>query len=264
MRKHKWTLKEAQEVTPLKLASMPISEKAELAQFYQNYLNLRVASFRKAKVTPFAYTKLEDDFKKASEKLKLNNGLFDRILVKGNLSPEYQKLNDPSASLNQYIYRMKGFFSSKSSTVSGWREITKAQDIQLFGAEYRFINKYVYEKGGDGKRHRVYLSGPFVDIVPKATLTEDERKKLWQIIDLAKDAGFMNVFGYSSDQAHRELATMFKAGEFSTDDIDKANSQILAMIQHKQGLETAYEEHAPGVSGDVFRRNVGGGGDVFA
>lgn len=263
MKKHKWTMKEAQEVTPLKLASMSVLERAKLAQFYQNYLNLRVSSYKKAGITPFAFTKLEEDFAKASEKLKLNNGLFDRIMVKGNLSPEYQKLKDPSASLNQYIYRMKGFFNAKSATVSGWKEITKAQDIQLFGAEYRFTNKYVYEKGADGKKHRVYLYGAFVDVVPKATLAEDERKKLWRIIDLAKDAGFMNVFGYSSEQAHRELATMFKAGEFSTDDIDKANSQILAMIKRKQGLETAYEEHAPGISGDVFQRNVGGGGDVF-
>lgn len=264
----KWTLAEAQAITPLKLAAMDVLERAKLAQFYQNYLNLRVASYRKANVEPFAFTKLVDDFDKAMSRGKRNSaGLFDRIVTtKGNigeLTDAYKDLRDPSAAINQYIYRMKAFFSAKSATILGWKEITKAQDIRLFGATYDFKSRYVMETGPDGKRHRVYLGGPFVDIKPKATLSDEERKKLWQIIDLAKDAGYMNVFGYSSEQAHRELASMFKAGEFSADDIDKANAQILAMIKRKQGLETAYEEHAPGVSGDVFQRNVGNGGDVF-
>lgn len=263
-----WTLAEAQAITPLKLAAMDVLERAQLAQFYQNYLNLRVASYRKANVEPFAFSKLVEDFDKAASRGMRNSaGLFDRIITtKGNigeLTDAYMNLRDPSAAINQYIYRLKAFFSSKSATVSGWREIAKAQDIQLFGATYDFKSRYVMATGPDGKKHRVYLAGPFVEVKPSATLSDEERKKLWQIIDLAKDAGYMNVFGYSSEQAHRELASMFKAGEFSTDDIDEANAQLLAVIKHNKGLETAYEEHAPGVSGDVFRRNVGNGGDVF-
>lgn len=262
----KWTLEEAQAVTPLKLEAMDVLSRAQLAQFYQNYLNLRVASYRKAGVEPFAFTKLVDDFDKARDKDARNSaGLFDRIVtIKGNtgeLTDAYMDLRNPSAAINQYIYRMKAFFSAKSATISGWNEITKAQDIQLFGATYNFRSKYVMEKGADGKRHRVYLAGPFVEIKPNSTLSDEERKKLWQIIDLAKDAGYMNVFGYSSEQTHRELASMFKSGEFVVDDIDAAHAKILDIIARKQGLETKYEEHAPGVSGDVFRRNAGNGGD---
>lgn len=267
-----WTLEKAQALTPLQLAGMSASRRNQLAQFYQNVLRLRVASYKRAGVEPYAYMKLQEDFEKANNNYYTRGqvpGLFEQILVGGafgkqgfgELSEAYQSIRDPNAAINQYIYRLKTFFASKSATVAGWRDITKQQDIQLFGAEYRFRNKYVMEKSADGKRHRVYLAGPYVEVTPNDTLTESDRKKLWSIIDLAKDAGFMNVFGYSSEQVHREIASMFKRGEFSTDDIDAAHAKILRLIAEKQGLEGKYEEHAPGNSGDVFLRPGVKGGD---
>lgn len=258
-----WTLAKANELTPLKLAAMSEDERARLAQFYQNTLRLRVASYARAGVEPYAFTKLERDFEKANSSRMRDRipGLFEQIVRSGKLTDSYNNLRDPSATVNQYIYRMRTFFASKSSSVAGWRDVAKQQDIQLFGAEYKFRNKYIMEQGEDGKRHRVYVQGAFVDVIPKGTLSDSDRRKLWAIIDLAKDAGFMNVFGYNSDQVHRELASMYKNGEFSVDDIDTANDKILKMIAKKQGLEDKYEEHSPGNSGDVFRRTGVEGGE---
>lgn len=263
----KWNLKSAQGVGNLALLKMNMQQKAELAQFYYNQFNLRVNTYTPAEL-PFAFTNLLHNFDRMQKSDKLTSlqraiTLEEPVVIaKGRyreLNYPFSEMKNPNASLNSYIRRMQSFFDAKTSTVAGWREVAKAQDISLFGSVRG--TKYHYEKGKDGKRHRVY------EEIPKYQLTDGERRKLWQIINLAKDAGWLNRFGYDSGQAHKELASLWMKGAFNdiddiTGDIDAAYNRILAIMQEKEEKRGMYADVTPGIEGNPILRNDEGGDNV--
>lgn len=263
----KWNLKSAQGVGAFALLKMNMQQKAELAQFYYNQFNLRVNTYTPAEI-PFAFTQILNNFDRMQKSDKLTSlqraiTLDEPIVIaKGRyreLNYPFSEMENPNASLNSYIRRMQNFFDAKTSTVSGWREVARAQDIALFGAEKS--KKYHYEKGEDGKRRRVY------EQIPKHTLTDEERRKLWQIIDLAKDAGWLNRFGYDSGQAHKEIAGLWMNGAFNDidgilDDIDSAYNRILTIIDDKEKKRGMFADVTPGIEGNPIPRNEEGGDNI--
>lgn len=263
----KWNLKSAQGVGNLALLKMNMQQKAELAQFYYNQFNLRVNTYTPAEI-PFAFTELLHGFEKMQKSDKLSPlqrqiSIDEPIVIaKGRyreLNYPFSEMKNPNASLNSYIRRMQNFFDAKTSTLSGWREVAKAQDIAFFGAERG--KKYHYEKDENGKRYRVY------ELIPKYTLTDDERRKLWEIIELAKDAGWMNRFGYDSGQTHKELAGLFMKGEFKDienvlGDIDATYNKILRLMEDKEKKRGQFTDITPGIEGNPFLRNDEGGDSI--
>lgn len=263
----KWNLKSAQGVGNIALLKMNMQQKAELAQFYYNQFNLRVNTYTPAEI-PFAFTELLQNFDRMQKSDKLSplqrQITLDEpiVIAKGRyreLNYPFSEMKNPNASLNSYIRRMQNFFDAKTSTLAGWREVAKAQDISLFGSTHG--KKYHYEKDENGKRHRVY------ELIPNYTLNDDERRKLWKIIDLAKDAGWMNRFGYDSGQTHKELAGLFMQGAFKDvenilDDIDAAYNRILKLIEDKEKKRGQFADIIPGIEGNPIPHRDGGGDNV--
>lgn len=263
----KWNLKSAQGVGTLALLKMSMQQKAELAQFYYNQFNLRVNTYTPAEL-PFAFTQLVHNFSRMQKSEKLTPlqraiTLESPIVVSNGryreLNYPFSEMENPNASLNSYIRRMQAFFDAKTSTVSGWREVSKAQDISLFGSVRG--TKYHYEKGDDGKRHRVY------EEIPKYNLTDEERRKMWQIINLAKDAGWLNRFGYDSGQAHKELAGLWMKGAFNDiddilGDIDKSYNRILAIMKEKEEKRGMFADVTPGIEGNPILHKDEGGDNI--
>lgn len=261
----KWNLKSAQGVGTIHLLQMNLQQKAELAQFYYNQFNLRVNTYNPAEL-PYAFTQLLHSFDKASKSSKLDP-LQQRVSIETpiviargryrELNYPFSEMDNPNASLNNYIRRMQTFFDAKTSTLSGWREVGKQQDIALFGAVRG--TKYHYEKDENGKRHRVY------EMIPKYTLTDSERRELWKIIDMAKDAGWLNRFGYDSAQAHRELASLWMRGSFTNpeEDIEAAYASILAAMERKEAERGKLKDIMPGVEGNPIPRNGDEGSDIL-
>ena len=260
----KWNLKSAQGVGNIALLRMNMQQKAELAQFYYNQLNLRINTYTPAEI-PFAFTELLHNFDKMQNSPRLSP-LQQRISLdapvvvsKGRyrqLNYPFSEMENPNASLNSYIRRMQAFFDAKTSTLSGWREVGKAQDIALFGGVRG--RKYHYEKDENGKRHRVY------EQIPKRTLTDSERRELWKIIDLAKDAGWLNRFGYDSGQAHKEIASLWLNGKTLNPeaDIDAAYNRILALIDAKESSYGKLQDVVPGIEGNPILHNGEGGDNI--
>lgn len=272
----KWTLKEAQALDIHTIAKMPLPEKAELAQFYRNQFQLRANTFVKALTIPYAFSKMYRDFEeianspKISDARKAINPDTSVVVSKGRyreLSQEFDALPKPGYYLTNYIHRFQSFFNAKSSTVKGWQEIARRQDIELFGADYIQKPKYAYTKDENGKRHRIEFQGAFFDIRPKNQLSDAERIKFWAIVDEAKSAGWLNRFGYSSEQLHRQIASLWLEHSFSTKDIDEAYDKIYKILGVERSKEGKYPEHKPGITGDFFQQadaeDVLGEVDVF-
>lgn len=261
----KWNLKSAQGVGTIHLLQMNLQQKAELAQFYYNQFNLRVNTYNPGEL-PFAFTELLHSFDKASksgrldplqQRISIDNPI---VIAKGRyreLNYPFSEMDNPNASLNNYIRRMQSFFDAKTSTLTGWREVGKQQDIALFGAERG--TKYHYEKDENGKRHRVY------EMIPKETLTDSERRELWKIIDMAKDAGWLNRFGYDSVQTHKELASLWMNGEFTNpeEDLEAAYASILAAMKRKESGRGKLKDEVAGIEGNPIHRNVDEEGDIL-
>ncbi len=254
----RWNLKSAQGVGAIALLNMNLQQKAELAQFYYNQFNLRVNTYNPGEL-PFAFTQLLNSFDKASKSSRLDP-LQQRISIdapivipKGRyreLNYPFSEMDNPNSSLNNYIRRMQAFFDAKTSTLSGWREVGKQQDIALFGSVRG--DKFHYVKDENGKRHRVY------EMIPKYKLTDSERRELWKIIDLAKDAGWLNRFGYDSGQAHKELASLWMRGDFTNPekDLNAAYHSILEAMKRKEEARGQLKDIAPGIEGNPTPRNV--------
>lgn len=247
----KWTLAEMQKLSPFAVYRMPLAEKAELAQAYYRQFKLRETSYVNALTIPFAYSKLVKDFaepahpeRMTADQLKMT---LEEPVVKTSgrnrtLSGVFATMDNPSIALNHYVTRMQAFFGAKSSTVSGWKEIGLAQDISLFGVNAEQYTKYSYVKDESGKRKRKELFGPFFKVTPRYTMSDAERIKFWSIVDLAKESGWLNRFGYSSSQAHRQIASLWMNGTLVHDDIDEAYNTILDILDDKRRMRGAYPD----------------------
>lgn len=254
----KWTLSEAANLSPMSIATMNVGERAELASFLYRNFNLRVASFVRANEIPFALTKILRDFNRIQtstdlpfSRRALNLEQAPAYVRKGHiyLSSMFDNNQYAGASLASYIAQLQAFFRSKSSTVSGWRQIGLEQDLRLFG--YKMT-----------PRARTYNA----TVEPAYRLTDDERRKFWAIWDEAKRAGWENLFGYDSGQAHRELASMWRSGNFSSMDIDDAYIKMEKLMREKANkVPGYYEEHKPGTDSDPIQRGdeIAEEGDYF-
>ena len=258
----KWTLNEAKSLNIMQIGKLDLQEKAELAQFYYRQFNLRANSFARAMRVPYAFSKIMRDFDDLTKSDRVNSLMREVsldspvVVAKGRyreLSEPWASMRNPKQSLTSYILRMQDFFNAKTSTLKGWDSVGYNQDVQLFGTDAVFSKKYGYVIDENGKRRRVEKFGPFVELRPKYRMTDSERVKFWAIVDLAKQAGWLNKFGYSSEQAHRQIASLWLSGELNKDDIDAAYDKIQDILGVKRANERRYPEHAPGVTGDPIQ-----------
>lgn len=263
----KWKLNEAQELGTLRIAKLPLQEKAELAQFYYRQFKLRETQFVNRLRVPFAYSKIVRDFENMASSDKLSSWQREISLdipivsAKGRyrtLAEPFASADNPNAALNNYIRRMQSFFAAESSTISGWESIGKRQDYELFGG------KDIIVKSKRGKYDYIDENGIKHRYVPNESLSDAERTKFWTIVGMAKDAGWLNRFGYSSNQLHREMASLFVNGTFNdltVDDIDAAYNRVEELTKKKEHMEMGFPEYAPGISGNPTQQ-VGEGGDI--
>lgn len=264
----KWTLAEAQKLSPFSVYRMSLPEKAELAQFYYRQFNLRANTFVKAQTVPYAFTKLMDDLNHPSgarltddqRAITLESPVVKTRGHKRQLAGAFADMENPNSALNHYVTRMQSFFNAKTSTVSGWNEVGYKQDVQLFGYNAEEYRKYGYVMK-DGKRKRVEMYGPFFKVTPKYRMTDAERGRFWAIVDMAKQAGWLNRFGYSSAQAHRQIASLWMSGALVHDDIDAAYNKILEILDAKAALRDKFPDDIDGEFDSPFAQK--GEGDDY-
>lgn len=246
----KWTIKKAIALTALDRAKMTLPERAELASFLYSQLKLREATFLKAMTIPFAYTKLLRDFEDIrnsevipADRRKMNLDESPAHVRKGKvyLNGAFAEMERPDYALASYNRNLINFFKAKSSTVKGWREIGEEQDIRLFGSTTTIKR---------GRMHKGYQEISYI-VTPNYRMTDVERTNFWSVYDEAERAGWMNQYGYDSNQSHRAFASLWESGKFSLMDIEEANAKIKAILDNR--IES-YPEHAAGDDSDFFQQ----------
>lgn len=258
----RWNLKSAQEVGLIDLMRMNTQERAELAQFYRNQFINRVEQFARSSRVGYAVSKVFRDMEDVNKKLGFHLDAFEPIVVAHGktrqLNDEFAMRKNPQNALASYISVMQDFFKAKSSTISGWDAIGKAQDIRLFGAHVERTGKFHWQRypngeyvlDKNGKRIREW------EIVetPLYTLTDAERIIFWRVYEEVRKTGWNGINDYSSD-SQRLFATQWQTGNFNRLDFDSAYKALTDILDERP---KGYPEHVPGINGDFFQQTDGG------
>ncbi len=246
----KWTLKSALAVNPIELARMNTPQRAELAQFFRNQYVTRLRSFQRAGTTGYALVKLEEDMKEVRDKMGINMNPLDLVVrAKGKrrvLGEAYADRKNPQNALATYVTLMQDFFSAKSSTVKGWRQIGEEQDRRLFGEKIVGIRK------GRSYKNRTQIR--YVkDIAHR--MSDEERIMFWKVYREAYRSDWVALWSYSSaDQ--KEFASKWMAGDFNHLDFEEAYVRMASLLDARPDV---LPEHAGGVWGDPTLPNEEGG-----
>lgn len=270
----RWTLKEANALGYFDIRKMSTPEKAELAQFYRNQFGLRIEQFAKAGTVGYAVHKLTADMAEMSEKLGIDMNPLDPIVVPAGrgqrrLSNAYVLMDNPQNKLGAYISLMQKFFTSKSGTVKGWREIGEEQDKRLFGEDVKIIR---------GKRHKGYQEIRY-EYTPKRRMTDRERTLFWRIYHDISKTRYVPLSAIYAQSGQDNFATlwqspdMWKGIDRDSDnddalDYDKLYARMQALLDREPDN---FVEHAPGMGnhsaraegGDNINGNYGIDDDYF-
>lgn len=235
--KAKWTLSKALAVDPLQLKSMATPQKAELAQFLRNQFSSRLSQFTRAGTVGYAVAKLAEDMDSSSKKMLMDMNPFDPIVTtRGKnrvLARAYANRKNPQNALATYITLMQDFFNSKSSSVSGWREIGYEQDKRIFGT------------GKVGRK-----------TVLNYQMTDAERINFWRVYKELYKTDWIPITSYSSD-SQREVGQLWMSGDFSKLDFEAAYAKLAELLDARPDV---IKETKPGNPAD-FTRQAGVGGD---
>lgn len=243
---NKWTVESALKMDINDIRKMKIPERAELAQFLQNAVNTRVRSYSRAKnySHPYAYQKMQEDFRELMEisdyKFDFNSPIVEGRGKNRYLSKEYAALSFPASRIMSYITQARNFLSSKSSTVSGWRDIIRNESMKLFG--YRTI----HSKRGDYIRLN-YL------------MTEDERTAFWKLYEELKKSG--SVAMYDSESMRSTGFTRIwrekqSRGEWNYNDLTSMMNTMLEEMRKSGTPIRDIVEHKPGMVQDPTARDA--------
>lgn len=252
----KWTLKAALNVSSGEIIKMKVPERAELAAFLQAQLKRRVSTYKRSKAYshPYAYQKLMDDFKELSEAADYNFDFMSPIIVsKGRvheLGPAYAALDFPNQKLHSYIAQLQEFFSSKSSTVSGWKDIIRNESEKLFGATE-------YTRNYKGRTISVKRLNHL--------MTEEEREHFWKLYEEIRKSG--RTIMYDSESMRETGFTRIwrdklKKDEWNFDDLTGMMNDMLQAMKANGAFVRDMPEHVPGKSWDPTRPDLAGE-DVF-
>lgn len=232
---HRYTLKEAMEIGPFTIRKMSTPERAELAQFLHNQFNLRANTFVRANSVPYAFTKIGQDYytetkidgRPMSLAIRMGIDLDDNVVVRQGkyraLNPNLAVKTNPQNALISYIILHQDFFRAKSSTVTGWREIGRNENLRLFGASLKTRRvSYVDENGKRRYRYETFE-------VPKYEMTEAERRTFWKVYEEIRKTSWTSINDYSSD-SQQEFARIWLSGNFDHLDVEKAYAAMLAQL----------------------------------
>ncbi len=246
----KWTLKKALDVSPLAILKMDTRSRAELAQFLYTQYRARERTFIKSGVTGYAMVKLKEDMTALNNKLGMDMTLDSPIVTnKGRmrvLSPTYADRKNPQNALMTYITLLQDFFTAKSSTVKGWKQIGEDQDRRLFG------ERVVSVSAGRKYKNRTVLKYK-TEIAHR--MSDAERVMFWKVYREAYKADWVNIHSYSSND-QREFATLWMNGTFNHMDIEEAFNAMSKLLSERPDF---LPEHPPGVWDDPTALNEEGG-----
>ena len=237
--KSKWTLKEALEVSPMRLAVMNTEKRAELAQFLRNQFKSRMSQFTRAGEISPALSTLSYDFTELNKKLGMDLDPFENV-VTGNrklhkLAGDFATRSNPQNALAAYITVMQNFFASKTSTLKGWRDYKQEQDYRLFGHIEKEKSKYV-------RGRQYYRNKKVLDY----EMTDAERVVFWKVYRDLKKSGWTEINSYDSD-IQRKFGSVWRTGKFNKEDIEEAYAKMLEVFDNRP---ESMRENAPGTSGD--------------
>lgn len=235
---NKWTLKEATEIGTFAILKMNTQERAELAQFLHNQFNLRANTFVRANSIPYAFTKIGQDYYKEitvdghplSIASRMGIELDDNVVVYNGryrtLNPALAEKSNPQNALISYIILHQDFFRAKSSTVTGWREIGKKENMRLFGTVERTRRvQYIDENGKRRYRYETFD-------VPKYEMAEAERRAFWSVYEEARKTPWISINDYSSD-SQREFARVWMKGNFNHTDFESALKAVEEILDKR-------------------------------
>lgn len=245
---HKWTLQSALEIDSFAIQKMKLVERAELGQFLYNAVNNRIRSYSRAKSYshPYAYEKMQQDFKELMEDEGYNFD-FTKPIVQNSgkyrtLTKEYAELDNPAARIISYIVQARNFLNAKSSTVAGWRDIIRNESIKLFGY------KTIHSKKGDYIR-------------PNYLMTEDERTALWKLYRELIKSGAIAESDYVSESMKTTGFTRLwregvSEGVWRYDDLT-FNLNLMKEAMKLNGIPIRdIPEHKPGLKKDPLAQDA--------
>ena len=246
----KWTLKEALSVGPIRLRGMKTEERAELAQFLKSQFTLRLNQFTKAGTIGYAVHKLAKDMEHVSAKLGMKMDPFMNVVTrKGKtrvLAANFAERKNPQNALATYITLMQDFFTAKSSTVRGWREIGENQDRQLFGEITTIKPGRLFKK----KQNLIYEK----QIAYR--MTDAERITFWTVYDMLRKTRWTPLTQKYAAGGQKDFSTLWMTGSFDKRDIEAAYAEMSRLMQ---GQLDHIEEHKSGDSLDPTRQDEEGG-----
>lgn len=246
----KWTMSEALELTTGQVLKMKIPERAELAAFFQSQLKRRVATYKRAKThtEPQAYRTLMNNFKELSEVadygFDFNAPIIEAKGRKHTLSPEYAALEFPQHKLLSYIVQLQNFFTSKTSTISGWRDSIRNNSISLFGGK---------EYTRKGKTY----------IKPNHVMSEEEYDVFWRLYSEIRKSGRTVIY---DSEAMRETGytriwrEKYAKGEWNFDDLTGMMNDMLDELKKSGQFVREFPEYVPGNSSNPFQQDPDGDG----
>lgn len=242
----RWTIKKAVSLSPIEIQRMNTEQRAELAQFLHSQFLTRNAQFKRSGTQGYALTKLIDDMKFVSDKFGMDMNPFDTVVrARGKsriLSSTYANRKNPQNALATYIGLMQDFFSAKSSTVKGWREIGEEQDRRLFGERVVGIRA--------GRRYKNRTDIRYIKEI-RYRMSDAERNTFWKVYrELYKSGAWTGITSYDSED-QRTVARHWQSGDFDKKDFDAAYAAMTRLLNTRPDF---LPEHKAGDFGDPTQR----------
>lgn len=233
----KWTLKEALSVGTIRLRGMNTEERAELAQFLKSQFSLRLSQFTKSGTIGYAVHKLAKDMEYVATKMGMKMDPFMNVVTsKGKsrmLAENFASRKNPQNALATYITLMQDFFTAKSSTVRGWREIGENQDRELFGEITTIKPGRLFKK----KQNLIYEK----QIAYR--MTDAERITFWSVYDMLRKTRWTPLTQKYAAGGQKDFSSMWMTGSFNKKDIDDAYAEMTRLMA---GQLDHIEEHRAG------------------
>lgn len=231
----KWTMAKAKGLSNEEIFKMSTQELADLGQYYYQQFHRRVQQGIREGVMPYGVRKMYQDLENARNTIiKTDQGdtPLDQLIgwdldtpvtrKRGEfveLSETYLVMNRPRNALMSYVFNMRDFFTWKTSTVAGWKRVSRQQDINLFGKD---------ENGN-----------------PRYTMNEAERIKFWELYEELKRRGTVDVYvdGRFSEGFINTWLDIAENGAAQTMDI----TSLIQRMENKLKNPIAFPEYRIGV-----------------
>ena len=252
----RWTLQKAKNLGLSDVLHMKETERLQLAQFLQTQFAARVRQAKKAGEMPYGIERIRQKFKEMEDYYGIS--IDTPIMIRGKVTSEWENVPYRANVLNSYISMFQDFFTWKSNTVKGWRDLRRQENIGLFGTHWEVKN---------GHKRKVI----------NYEMTDEERRKFWNLYHELLKRETNNVLpsdseGYTNYKGIHEsgFASMWMTMSKERNLVDMDATELLIAMEESlnTGIPTFPEHNRDSSSmgnNDPFADELGiDGNDAFA